>query len=133
MDTAAPPAILSPTALKRMYTVPCGGCTRCCHNDAVRLLPNDEPSQYQTQPHPYMKGALMLAHAPNGDCVYLGPQGCTIHATKPQMCREMDCRRIVKAITWTQARKLDARGALRMDIWKRGKELLRGNAEVRGA
>lgn len=39
--------------------------------------------------------------------------------------REMDCRRITQAITWTQARKLEARGALRMDIWQRGKELLR--------
>ena len=120
-------AVGSTAGLERLYDVPCGGCTRCCHNDAVRLLPSDEPSQYQTEPHPYMAGALMLAHAPNGDCVYLGPQGCTIHATKPLMCREMDCRRIAQAITWTKARKLEAKGGLRMDVWRRGKELLRSN------
>lgn len=120
-------AVGSTAGLERLYDVPCGGCTRCCHNDAVRLLPSDESSQYQTEPHPYMPGALMLAHAANGDCVYLGSHGCTIHGTKPLMCREMDCRRIAQAITWTQARKLEARGGLRMDVWRRGKELLRSN------
>lgn len=110
--------------MKVSYDVPCGGCTRCCRNDSVRLLPDDDPGQYQTQPHPYIPGAKMLAHTQTGDCVYLGPQGCTIHDRKPLMCREMDCRRIAQAITWTQARKLDARGDLRMDVWRRGKELL---------
>ena len=110
--------------LEPVFDVPCDGCTRCCHNDAVRLLASDDLSQYQTEPHPYMPEARMLAHKPNGDCLYLGNEGCTIHATKPLMCREMDCRRITRAITWTQARKMEARGALRMDIWRRGKELL---------
>ena len=112
-----------------MYNVPCGGCTRCCHNDTVRLLPEDDPSQYQTKPHQHMTGALMLAHAPNGDCVYLGPQGCTIHATKPLMCRQMDCRLLAQKITWTKARKLEAQGVLHMSIWRRGKELLRSKTE----
>ena len=116
--------------LERMYEVPCGNCTRCCHGDAVRLLPSDDLSQYKTEPHPYIPKARMLAHSPNGDCVYLGLGGCTIHDTKPLMCREMDCRRIAQAVTWTQARKMEARGGLRMGVWRRGKELLRSNAEV---
>jgi len=45
----------------------------------------------------------------------------------------MDCRRIAQAITWTQARKLNARGVLRMDVWRRGKELLRANAGIHRA
>lgn len=116
--------------LEPMYVVPCDGCTRCCHRDAVRLLAGDDLSQYRTEPHPYMPEARMLAHKPNGDCLYLGEYGCTIHDTKPLMCREMDCRRIAQAITWTQARKMEARGALRMDIWRRGKELLRMGSNV---
>jgi Fe-S-cluster containining protein len=76
-------AVGSTAGLERLYGVPCNGCTRCCHNDAVRLLPSDEPSKYQTEQHPYLPGALMIAHAPNGDCVYLGPHGCSIHDTKP--------------------------------------------------
>lgn len=110
--------------LEPLYNVPCDGCTLCCHGDAVRLLAGDDLGKYQTEPHPYMLEARMLTHKPNGDCLYLGDEGCTIHGTKPQMCREMDCRRIARAITWTQARKMETRGELRMDIWRRGKELL---------
>lgn len=127
-DTTKPPAPGSAPGSASRHDVPCDGCTRCCRADAVRLLPGDEPGQYRTEPHPFMPGALMLAHAANGDCVYLGSQGCTIHDTKPLVCREMDCRRIAQAITWTKARKLEARGVFRMDVWLRGKELLRSNA-----
>mgnify|MGYP003444304818 FL=1 len=104
--------------------VPCGPCTRCCHNDAIRLLPGDDSEQYQTEPHPYLKDALMLAHKRNGDCIYLFTEGCTIHDTKPRMCREMDCRRLAQRITWTQARKLARQGKLRMEAWRKGKDLL---------
>jgi hypothetical protein len=107
-----------------LYDVPCGGCTACCYKDAVRLLPGDDSFEYETEPHPFMPGELMLAHKPNGDCLYLGDEGCTIHDMKPQMCRDMDCRRIAMAITWTQARKAAAGGMLRMEVWRRGKELL---------
>ena len=55
--------------MKLASEVPCGGCTRCCHSDAVRLLPSDDPSRYKTAPHPYIPEARMLAHAPNGDCI----------------------------------------------------------------
>lgn len=105
--------------------VPCNGCTRCCHNDLIRLLPSDDPTQYRTIPHPYRRGAKALAHKPDGDCVYLGKNGCIIHATKPQMCREMDCRRIALALSWTQARKLGAQRRISIGVWRRGKELLR--------
>lgn len=110
------------------FDVPCNGCTLCCHGDAVRLLPGDNPEEYQTEPHPYKPGELMLAHKPTGECVYLGESGCTIQDTKPLMCREMDCRRIAQSISWTQARKLDAKGAFPMMIWRRGRDLMRGGS-----
>ena len=106
-------------------TVPCAGCTRCCHGDAVRLLPADDPAQYRTEPHSDVPGALMLAHKPDGDCFYLGPDGCTIHETKPLMCRKFDCRKIAQAITWMRARKMNAGGLLKIAVWRRGKDLLR--------
>ena len=111
-----------------VYEVPCNGCIRCCQGDAVRLLPHEDSSRWQTEPHPYMTGALMLAHKANGDCLYLGSGGCTRQADKPQRCHEMDCRVIAQSLTGTQARKLDARGAMKIEIWKRGRELLRSNA-----
>jgi len=73
--------------------VPCAGCTLCCKNDIVRLLPEDDPSMYFTEPHPFMGHELMLAHDhKTQDCIYLKENGCGIHAFRPKMCREMDCR-----------------------------------------
>jgi Fe-S-cluster containining protein len=106
--------------------VPCNGCTRCCHGDAVRIMPHEDASQWLTEPHPYQPGARMLAHKANDDCVYLGPAGCTIHPNKPEQCRTMDCRNLAREISFTNARKLAARNALPMPIWQRGKELLAG-------
>ena len=103
--------------------VPCNGCTLCCRGDAVRLLPADDPNQYITEPHSIIKGALMLAHKPNGECIYLGEGGCTIHDTSPQQCKEMDCRRIAAKITFTQARKMTKTGYFNMRVWQKGRDL----------
>jgi Fe-S-cluster containining protein len=56
--------------LKTVF-VPCNGCTLCCKGDAIRLTEEDNPEEYSTEPHPYISGALVLAHKPNGDCIYL--------------------------------------------------------------
>ena len=101
-----------------LHVVPCNGCTACCRNDMVRLLPADDPAQYRTEPHPYRIGELMLAHKPNGECIYLTATGCGIHDTSPEMCRVMDCRRIAEQIGYTQARKLGI-----VTVWRKGKAL----------
>ena len=106
--------------------VPCNGCTRCCHGDAVRILNHEDASQWRTEPRPVAVGARMLAHKSNGDCIYLGKHGCTIHDSKPEQCREMDCRNLAAVITYTQARKMAAQGRLPLAVWRRGKDLLRG-------
>lgn len=98
--------------------VPCDGCTLCCRGDAVRLLPGDDPTQYRTEPHDRFPGELMLAHKPNGDCVYLGEHGCDNHANRPIMCRGMDCRLIPQRFSWTQARQYKI-----LPVYRRGKEL----------
>ena len=98
--------------------VPCNGCTACCRGDAIGLLPADDPSQYLTEPHARLAGQLMLAHKPNGDCVYLADAGCSIHDRSPQMCREMDCRTIARKIGYTDARKMGI-----IVVWRRGKQL----------
>jgi len=99
--------------------VPCNGCTLCCVNDAIRLLPADRFRVYKTEPHEHFRGELMLAHKPNGECVYLGEYGCIIQDRKPQMCREMDCRRVAKGITKKQAKQ---NGILR--IWNKGRSMI---------
>jgi Fe-S-cluster containining protein len=102
--------------------VPCNGCVRCCKKDLVRLLPQDDETQYKTEPHPLpgFEFERVLAHKPNGDCWYLGDSGCTIHETKPTMCRSMDCRNIAERFSWTQARKAGL-----LPVWNRGHELRR--------
>jgi hypothetical protein len=119
--------------IRSVGNVPCGGCTRCCHGDAVRLLPGDDQDRYQTAPHPFLAGARMLAHAPNGDCVYLGTDaegvpGCTIHDHRPLQCREMDCRLLAASLNYTQARKLAGKRKIPLAVWSRGRELLKGVA-----
>lgn len=68
----------------------------------------------------------MLAHKDNGDCVYLGPTGCTIQHVKPQQCYEMDCRRIVVgARSKSRLARLVDQGALSPEVVERGRELLK--------
>lgn len=101
-------------------TVPCNGCTLCCQGDTIRLLPEDDPAQYKTEPHWMDSTKLMLAHQRNMDCIYLDRAiGCTIHGNAPTICKEMDCRNIAQSYTWTQARKMVV-----IKVWRRGRELL---------
>jgi len=79
-------------------TVPCDGCTACCRHERVILSPEhgDDPLEYHTVPtrlRPDGRVERMLAHKLNGDCVYLGDAGCTIHGRAPWACRTFDCRR----------------------------------------
>ncbi|MEW6511131.1 MAG: YkgJ family cysteine cluster protein [Bacteroidota bacterium] len=104
--------------------VPCNGCTLCCQGDAIRLEPEDDPSEYLTEPHPYVKGALMLAHKANGECVYLDAGGCSIHDHAPSLCRSADCRALATRIDFETARRLHLTGRLDMRVWDKGRQLL---------
>lgn len=66
----------------------CGFCRECCKGP--RRLRIDEPAvRFKTfEEH----GVTFLATAPNGDCYYLGPAGCSIYDERPEACRRFDCR-----------------------------------------
>jgi hypothetical protein len=36
---------------------------------------------------------FLLATKENGECAYLGPEGCTIYERRPVLCRSFDCRK----------------------------------------
>jgi Fe-S-cluster containining protein len=87
--------------------VPCKGCVSCCQHEAVVLQPAKgdvvEDYLHWVLDGPVVEAAAMslginatklpvLQRKPNGDCVYLGPKGCTIHERAPVMCRSFDCR-----------------------------------------
>lgn len=86
-------------AIAPRATVPCGSCRACC-NELIILHPEDgdDPSAYLTRTvkHPLTGQPVpALLHKPDGNCFYLGKEGCTIHERAPILCREFDCRRAV--------------------------------------
>jgi Fe-S-cluster containining protein len=77
--------------------VPCGSCQACCRREWIILDPaaGDVIELYETEDVVDArtgKDAKALAHKTNGDCLYLGAAGCTIHSRRPQVCRSFDCR-----------------------------------------
>lgn len=106
--------------------VPCNGCTLCCQGDAVRLEKEDLAKGYMTEQHPYIAGALMIAHKSNGECFYLGEGGCTIHDDVPSLCRIADCRVLARRFDFASARALHQLGRLDLRVWDQGMKLMEG-------
>lgn len=104
--------------------VPCNGCTLCCKGDAIRLTEEDNPDDYITEDHSYIAGALMLAHKPNGDCIYLADSGCSIHDHAPLICRSADCRSIALKYDFTTAMQLHHMKRIDILVWDKGNELI---------
>jgi Fe-S-cluster containining protein len=109
--------------------VPCNGCRLCCINDMIILHPEkgDRPAEYLTVEirHPFTwKPAKMLQHKPNGDCIYLGETGCTIHDRAPLICREYDCRRQYLSMTRAERRKAVAIGLMDRPKLEAGRQRL---------
>ena len=104
--------------------VPCNGCTLCCQGDAIRLENEDSPIDYKTEPHPYISGALMIAHKPNGECVYLAKNACSIHDQAPSLCRIADCRNLALRLDYATARRLHFMNKIDIRVWDQGHKLL---------
>ena len=113
------------TVKQKFVNVPCNGCTLCCQGDAIRLLEEDDPKSYETEPHPYIPGALMLAHKPNGDCIYLDDNGCSIHSRAPSLCKSADCRALAFRYDFETAMKLHKAGSIDLRVWDKGNELIK--------
>jgi Fe-S-cluster containining protein len=76
-----------------MGVVPCNGCTECCRGPNRKLVLENYTGELKT----YRKnGKVHLANKSNGDCYYLGEEGCTVYDDRPDECRSFDCRAIVK-------------------------------------
>lgn len=87
--------------------VPCQGCTACCRGEMVVLFPEDgdDPARFEHTEVPSEYGPILVVkHKENGDCVYLGPQGCTVHDNAPVVCRKFDCRAYFLSMTRNERR-----------------------------
>ena len=98
--------------------VPCNGCIRCCTARSVRTLDPDEVHRYESVPSMDDPNKRVLASQASGACVYVNANGCSIHDRKPRLCREFDCRELVKRYSYTILRR-----AGYTEIWRKGKEL----------
>lgn len=110
-----------------LVKVPCNGCTACCRNDLLFLHPElgDIAASYQTQSavNPITgREGLALKHKPEGGCIYLGEEGCTIHDRAPAICREFDCRRFYLGFTdRAERRRLVRQGFVSKDVLDAGR------------
>lgn len=102
----------------------CAGCRACCHDDLILIHPElgDDPADYLTEPLTLDgKQVLALRKQENDDCIYLGPDGCTIHGRHPAVCREFHCGRLYQALTRAQRRAAMARGQLSRAVLDAGR------------
>jgi Fe-S-cluster containining protein len=109
--------------------VPCGSCRACCRRDGIVLYPEhgDEPALYETvtEIHPLTgRPTLMLARKRNGDCLYLGDTGCTIHDRAPAICREFDCRRNYLQFSRAERKQLIRAGLMSKEVFAAGRARL---------
>lgn len=78
-----------------MAAVPCDGCRECCINSVIFLYEQDLLQNYESQlalnPQTGFYG-FRLKQKPNGECIYLDRNGCSIHNNAPRACKEFDCR-----------------------------------------
>src|SRR4029077_2894926 len=82
----------------RDATVPCDGCTTCCHHGRIEVLPWLEIPEHlahlDTEPDPdgCSPDSLKLKRRQDGACIHLGDNGCTVYGHRPTVCRVYDCR-----------------------------------------
>ena len=107
--------------------VPCGSCRLCCRSDVIMLLP-EEGDDVASYKHHYIGlpggQAAVLDKGPDGNCVYLGPDGCTIHDRAPVICQVFDCRGWYLSKTRPERKRLVRMGLADKDIFEAGRQRL---------
>ena len=64
-----------------------------------------------------------LKHKENGDCIYLGDEGCSIWNNAPAVCKAFDCRELFKATTPKQRKRFVSEGLFSKEVMEAGKRL----------
>lgn len=79
--------------------VPCGDCRGCCISGySVQVRPHDTgaraliPAELLVRVPGFAADELTLAARPDGTCPMLRDNECSIYASRPQTCRDYDCR-----------------------------------------
>ena len=79
--------------------VPCGDCRGCCVSGySVQIRPHDQearaliPAKLLISAPGFARGELTMAARPDGTCPMLHDNQCSIYQSRPQTCRDYDCR-----------------------------------------
>lgn len=109
-----------------MVPVSCNGCRACCMGDLIVLHPEngDSPEEYDCEVvvNPITrKPVFALRRNEKNECVYLGPDGCTIHDRAPTICREFDCRRFFLGFSRTERRMMVSKGIMTKVVFDAGR------------
>ncbi len=86
------------------FSYTCGACSRCCYGKRIvvnpyelaRLARHRDLSTTELIARFTVDGGTALAVRPDGGCVFLGGDGCTVHADRPLVCRLYPLGRIVQ-------------------------------------
>ena len=100
-----------------MTEVACNGCTACCRNNLIALLPDDgdDVESYVREPMRASNGIIVGYHIPqkpDGSCHYLRAGACSIYARRPAVCRTFDCRKWFLSFEREQRRELFGNGGI---------------------
>lgn len=105
--------------------VPCGTCQLCCKTLIVPLA-LEEYEQYAWAWVVTRDGKRLgraLKRKANGDCVYLGENGCTIHGRAPHVCQRFDCRELFQKSDRGGRRKAIKSGKIPKALFDKGREM----------
>lgn len=77
------------------FSYACNRCRRCCAHKRIRVNPYEVwrlarsrgMSTTQFLAEHTVAGGTELAARADGTCVFLGPEGCEVHADRPLVCR----------------------------------------------
>jgi Fe-S-cluster containining protein len=77
------------------FSYECRACSRCCRGKVIHLNPYEVArlaevvgaSTTEVLARWTSEGGATLARRDDGTCVFLGPEGCTVHPGRPLVCR----------------------------------------------
>jgi uncharacterized protein len=79
--------------------VPCGDCVGCCVSSYyIPIRPQDQgmvakiPVRFLTRVSNQPAAHSMMGYLPDGTCPMLNDNKCTVYRSRPQTCRDYDCR-----------------------------------------
>jgi uncharacterized protein len=76
------------------FSYVCRRCRKCCHDKLIQVNPYEAARLARNLGlstadfiREHLESSIYLRRQNDGACVFLGPQGCTVHPDRPLVCR----------------------------------------------